>query len=59
MFAVKRLRNPSIIGMPGTVMVRVQYCGVNDGFWIRRATSVIFFTETGRKMAENSPRKEA
>ena len=39
MFSVKLWRNPIITVM---VMVRVQYCGTNDGFWIQRATQHFF-----------------
>ena len=30
------------------VMVRVQYCGVKDGFWIQRATPSYFLAFVGR-----------
>ena len=36
---------------PQMVTVRVQYCGVNDGFWIQRAAPSIFVATVTRDPA--------
>ena len=46
-FSFKWWRNPIITKM---VMVRVQYCGVNDGFWIQRASPSFYLPPATRRL---------
>ena len=58
MFLVKQWRNLIINVM---VMVQVQYCGVNDGFWIQRATQSFFISnpQPHRRRHVLAPREQS